>query len=173
MSNSHPMSVHVTPGHPMSVHEDSPGKNTGVGCHALFQGIFLTQGLNSYLLYWQAGSLPLAPPGKPLSHYIWGDNLLHSNRELQHLVRRVPSSHSSWNPLPLHPSGLQMLLLTAFPKLSLSIPLWQFIFHPGMYYLLKVVRVLVTQLCPTTTPWSVAHRAPLSMGFSRPEYWSG
>ena len=28
-----------------SVHEDSPGKNTGVGCHALLQGIFLTQGL--------------------------------------------------------------------------------------------------------------------------------
>ena len=25
---------------------DSPGKNTGVGCHALFQGIFPTQGLN-------------------------------------------------------------------------------------------------------------------------------
>ena len=23
---------------------DSPGKNTGVGCHALLQGIFLTQG---------------------------------------------------------------------------------------------------------------------------------
>ena len=25
---------------------DSPGKNTGVGCHCLFQGIFPTQGLN-------------------------------------------------------------------------------------------------------------------------------
>ena len=29
-----------------SVHGDSPGKNTGVGCHALSQGIFPTQGLN-------------------------------------------------------------------------------------------------------------------------------
>ena len=28
---------------------DSPGKNTGVGCHALLQGIFPTQGLNLYL----------------------------------------------------------------------------------------------------------------------------
>ena len=47
---------------------DSPGKNTGVGCHALLQGIFLTQGSNLHilcLLRWQAGSLPLAPPGKP------------------------------------------------------------------------------------------------------------
>ena len=27
-----------------SVHGDSPGKNTGVGCHVLLQGIFPTQG---------------------------------------------------------------------------------------------------------------------------------
>ena len=34
--------------------------------------------------------------------------------------------------------------------------------------------VAVTQSCPTrTTPWTVAHQAPLSMGFSRQEYWSG
>ena len=44
---------------------DSPDKNTGVGCHSLLQGIFLTQGSNLgllCLLHWQAGSLPLAPP---------------------------------------------------------------------------------------------------------------
>ena len=29
---------------------DSPGKNTGVGCDALLQGIVLTQGLNLCLL---------------------------------------------------------------------------------------------------------------------------
>ena len=29
-----------------SVLADSPGKNTGVGCHALLQGIFPTQGSN-------------------------------------------------------------------------------------------------------------------------------
>ena len=29
-----------------SVLGDSPGKNAGVGCHALLQGIFPTQGLN-------------------------------------------------------------------------------------------------------------------------------
>ena len=32
----------------------------------------------------------------------------------------------------------------------------------------------VTQSCPTlATPWTVAHKGPLSMGFSRQEYWSG
>ena len=30
---------------------DSPGKNTGVGCYALLQGIFLTQGENLRLLH--------------------------------------------------------------------------------------------------------------------------
>ena len=33
---------------------------------------------------------------------------------------------------------------------------------------------LVAESCPTlVTPWTVAHPAPLSMGFSRQEYWSG
>ena len=61
---------------------DSPGKNTGVGCHALLQRIFLTQGSNLRLLcllhwhmnhslpgssvlgilqYWSG--LPCPPPG--------------------------------------------------------------------------------------------------------------
>ena len=33
-----------------SVHGDSTGKNTGVGCHAFLQGIFPTQGSNPRLL---------------------------------------------------------------------------------------------------------------------------
>ena len=36
---------------------DFPGKNTGLGCHFLFQRIFLIQGLNPHLLcllHWQA-----------------------------------------------------------------------------------------------------------------------
>ena len=33
---------------------------------------------------------------------------------------------------------------------------------------------LVAKSCPTLViPWTVAHKAPLSMGFSRKEYWSG
>ena len=43
-----------------SVHGDSPGKNTGVSCHFLLQGIFLTQKLNPRLLRWQADSLPMS-----------------------------------------------------------------------------------------------------------------
>ena len=61
------------------------GKNTGVGCHFLLQGIFPTQGPNPRLLrllHWQADSLPLAPPGK----HIWVGH---------HVGKRI-RGHSWW-----------------------------------------------------------------------------
>ena len=48
---------------------DSPGKNTGVGCQALLQGIVPTQGSSLsllHLLHWHVSSLPLASPWKPV-----------------------------------------------------------------------------------------------------------
>ena len=70
---------------------DSPGKNSGVGCPALLQGIFPAQGSNLRLLrllHWQAGSLPLTPPGtsaantyavsNPPRHYSKYVNLLNN-----------------------------------------------------------------------------------------------
>ena len=51
---------------------NSQGKNTGMGCHGLPQGIFPTQGSNLSLLcplHWQEGSLPLVPPLKAQMKY--------------------------------------------------------------------------------------------------------
>ena len=45
-----------------------------MGCYFLFQGIFLTQGLNSCLLHWPVDSFTTESPGKPiiyLSIYIY------------------------------------------------------------------------------------------------------
>ena len=44
---------------------DFSGKNTGVGCHFLLQGIFLTQGLNVSCL--AGGFFTTEPSGKPRS----------------------------------------------------------------------------------------------------------
>ena len=47
---------------------DSPGKNTGAGCHFLLRGIFPTQGSNPrllHLLHWQADSVTLSHQGSP------------------------------------------------------------------------------------------------------------
>ena len=48
-----------------SVHGDSPGKNTGVGCHALLQGIFATQGSNLGLLHHRQILYHLRHQGSP------------------------------------------------------------------------------------------------------------
>ena len=48
-----------------SVNGDSPGKNTGVGCHALLQGIFPTQGSNPGLLYYRWILYHLSYQGSP------------------------------------------------------------------------------------------------------------
>ena len=74
------------------------------GNHLLLQGILLTQGSNSCLsclLNWQAGSLPLVPPGKP--------NLLLRNTQrwkwnwlwMSPLVNGIPK-HQRPNPAPAH-----------------------------------------------------------------------
>ena len=95
---------------------DYPGKNTGPDCYILLQGIFPTQGLNPYLLcllHWQAGSLPLAPPGKPTFQvsllfflltcsYVAISQLYHLGKEFGKIVKRFScqSKIFKWNPGP-------------------------------------------------------------------------
>ena len=99
-----------------SVHGDSPGKNTGVGCHALLQGIIPTQGLNSGVPHCRQILYPLSHQGSP-----------------------TPS------------------LSSFLTKLKLS-------------FCAVFCHSVVSD---SATPWTTAHQAPLSMGFSRQEYWSG
>ena len=57
-----------------SVHGDSPGLNTGMGCHALLQGIFQTQGSNPGLPHCRRVLYHLSYQGSPLKrvHWCWG-----------------------------------------------------------------------------------------------------
>ena len=60
----------------------SPGKNTGVACHALLRGISPAQGWNSCLLsllQWQAESLPLTQPRKRMSVYVIVNMYIHNS----------------------------------------------------------------------------------------------
>ena len=61
-----------------SVHEDSPGKNTRVGCHALLQETFPTQRSNPGLPpgFLQVDSLMSESPGKPKNTGVGGLSLL-------------------------------------------------------------------------------------------------
>ena len=64
------------------VHGDSPGKNTGVGCHSLLQGIFLTQGSNPGLLHCRKILYHLKHQGSPWTllqyFFYFKDNLTFS-----------------------------------------------------------------------------------------------
>ena len=48
---------------------EAPGKNTGVGCHSLLQGIFLIQGLNPGLLHCRQILYHLSHQGRPGAKY--------------------------------------------------------------------------------------------------------
>ena len=50
---------------------DFQGKDTGVDCHFLLQGIFQTQGWNLSLLYGQGVSLPLGYQRRPFLYSTW------------------------------------------------------------------------------------------------------
>ena len=50
-----------------SVHGNSPDKHTGVGCHALLQGTFLTQGLNPGLPHCRWILYRLSHQGSPIN----------------------------------------------------------------------------------------------------------
>ena len=42
-----------------------------------------------------------------------------------------------------------------------------------MFINLQIFKSMGSVMSDSTSPWTVAHQAPLSMKFSRQEYWSG
>ena len=82
---------------------DFPGKNTGVDCYFLLQGIFLIQGLNPCLPHWQADSITTELPEKPCHPLA---------RHIRLFLHWSPPTHSHWgnssssssNPFLLKPS---------------------------------------------------------------------
>ena len=98
---------------------DSSGKNTRVGCHALLQGIYPTQGSNlclPCLLHWQVGSLPLVPPGKPLTHdiHIMHASVWHGAQHTVGLQLRGCLSHTLTLSSQPSPVRAPFLLVTPF-----------------------------------------------------------
>ena len=66
-----------------SVHGDSPGKNTGVGCHVLLQRIFPTQGSNPGLPHCRPILYHLSHQGSPFFFFFLKKT--HISDIMQHL----------------------------------------------------------------------------------------
>ena len=78
-----------------SVHGDSPGQNTGLGCHPLGEGIFPTQGSNPGLLHCRQ-TLPSEPPGKPKNTWVGSLSLLQGSQRMLEWVAYPFSRESLW-----------------------------------------------------------------------------
>ena len=64
-----------------------PGKNTGVGCHFIFQGIIPTQGFNPCLLYYRQ-IFTAEPPGEIYIYKeIKENNRMRKTRDLFKIIR--------------------------------------------------------------------------------------
>ena len=61
---------------------NSLGKNTGVGCHSLFHGIFPTQGSNLGLLHWRQILYRLSHQGSLATHRAWANNWVSNSLSL-------------------------------------------------------------------------------------------
>ena len=118
-----------------SVHGDSPGKNTGVGCHALLQGIFPTQGSNpglpqyrqilNHLSYWGNPRI-LEWVAYPFdSGYFWPRNQTWSSLPAElpwkpHLLIYLPIYWKLWLHIHITNSNPSTELIYSFPYLHLS-----------------------------------------------------
>ena len=113
---------------------DSPSKNTGVSCHVLLQGIFLTQGWNPHLffhLHWQAGFFfffTTESPGKPYKELptmkcLWPLPCQKIKTKFLKLVPRMTRIYLVESALMLSPYPLGHMLWSQFDS-SLSDHLW-------------------------------------------------
>ena len=110
---------------------DFSGKNTGVGCHILLLGCFLTQGLKLCLLHWQADSLPVNYLGSPYLEFQFSsvtqscptlcDPMNRSTPGLPGVYHQLPEctqTHVHWVGDAIQPSHL--LWSPSLPALNLS-----------------------------------------------------
>ena len=160
-----------------SVHGDPPGKNTGVRCHACLQGIFPTQGWNPGLLYCRRILYRLSHQGSLVTDniiilstttiIIISTTIIIVTFAAAAAAKSLQSCPTLCDPIDGSPPGspvpgiLQARILDWVAISSSNAWKWK----------VKVKSLSCVQLLATS--WTAAHQAPLSMGFSRQEYWSG
>ena len=97
-----------------SVHGDSPGKDSGVGCHVPPPGDLPNPGIKPRSPALQVYSLPSEPPGKPMDCSIPGFSVLHYLSEFAQIMS-IESVILSNHLILCHPL---LLLLSIFPSIS-------------------------------------------------------
>ena len=132
---------------------DCPGKNTGVGCHFLLQSLSCVRLLETS---WTAAYQAPPPMGFSRQEY-WSGLPLPSSRALQS-EKLIPD---------LSRCSLRLVESLLFKKKAPQIT--DHSEHDNLSNLSESCSVVSYSFA---TSWTVACQAPLSMEFSRPEYWS-
>ena len=155
-----------------------------MGCRFLLQGIFLTQWWNLHLLHllhWQAGSLLLAPPGKPINSNlnscgrpeasVLDSAAVKSSRRGSELETpcAVVDGVASWkqrDEVKVYTWKTKMFCITFFPPASFPMQI------PEYWYGGYVLSRSVVSDC-LQPHWLQPSRVLCPRGFTRQEYWKG
>ena len=125
---------------------NSPGKNTGVGCHFLVQGIFLTQGWNMSLMSpaLTGGFFTTTPPGKPMfSLIIYFVHCINSVYISIPVFQFLPTSPPTHFPLDSHIFVLYICVSTYALQVISCTPFSRFHIYALIYDI----------LCASDLPW--------------------
>ena len=126
---------------------NSPGQNTGAGSLFLLQGIFRTQEFKQGLLHFR--------------------RILYQLSYAAAAAKSLQSCLTLCDPIDGSPPGslvLGILQARTLERVAISFS------NAGKW---KVKGKSLSRVWLLATPWTTAYQAPLSMGFSRQEYWSG
>ena len=134
-----------------------------MGCHFLLQGIFPTQGLNSHLLPWQAGSSPLSHLGSLRGSNMWDGRLIYekakgrfgegSGNTLQYSCLENPMDRGTWRvTVHLVTNGWTRLSNYTTTTTLLQPPLPSRLFNVGGYDQQKFF-ILVKSSCHLFLSW--------------------
>ena len=123
---------------------DSPGKNTGAGCHFLLQWVKVkSESEVAQLCPTLCDPMDCSLPGSSV-HGILQARVLEWGA----------IAYSKGSSRPRDPTRISRIA--------------------GRFFIAEPPGKIVTKSCPIlVTTWTVAYQAPLSMGFSREAYWSG
>ena len=173
---------------------ESPGKNTGVDCHILLQGIFPTQGSNPGLPHCRRILYQLSHKGIPrilewvAYPFSRGSSWPRSQTGFSCIAGRffiswdarkavwttaaaaaksLQSCPTLCDPIDSSPPG------SPVPGILQARTLEWLAISSSNVWTWKVKGKSLSRARLLATPWTGAYQAPPSMGFSRQEYWSG
>ena len=139
---------------------DSPGKNTAVGCHFLLQCMKVKSESEV------AQSCPTLRD--PMDCSLPGSSIhqIFQARVLEHI--NIYTTHTPHT----HPTVLFLWRFLTNTRIHYMILFKDFLLF-ALFYRYVCAVLCVSCVWLFATPWTVASQAPLSMEFSRQEYWTG